>query len=125
MDSFEYLQIRLEQLSENKIFIGLVMIMVNVGARFIIEELSDEHQAIVKGGNFRKIIIFCSVFMATRDIVMALIVTGIFTVLMNDVLKTDDNDKKDDKKDDKKGSSFAKQELDKQIDQLKLIKDSL
>ena len=125
MDSFEYLQIRLEQLSENKIFIGLVMIMVNVGARFIIEELSDEHQAIVKSGNFRKIIIFCSVFMATRDIVMALIVTGIFTVLMNDVLKTDDNDKKYDKKDAKKGSSFAKQELDKQIDQLKLIKDSL
>ena len=129
MDSFEYLQIRLEQLSENKIFIGLVMIMVNVGARFIIEELSDEHQAIVKGGNFRKIIIFCSVFMATRDIVMALIVTGIFTVLMNDVLKTDESDKKDDKKDDKKGDkkggSFAKQELDKQIDQLKLIKDSL
>jgi len=130
MDSLEYLQIRLEQLSENKIFVGLVMIMVNVGARFIIEELSDEHQAIVKGDNFRKIIIFCSVFMATRDIVVALLVTGIFAVLMNDVLKTDDNDKKGDKKKgdkkgDKKGGSFAKQELDKQIDQLKLIKDSL
>tara|TARA_B100000035_G_C20527000_1_gene347897 strand:+ start:130 stop:498 length:369 start_codon:yes stop_codon:yes gene_type:complete len=118
-NSIEHLQIRLEQLSENKLFIGFVMILVNVGARFIIEELSDEHRAIVKGPIFRKIIIFCSVFMATRDIIIALIVTGVFTVIMNEILKTNDENK-----DIKQGSS-AKQELDKQIDQLKLIKDSL
>ncbi len=118
-NSIEHLQIRLEQLSENKLFIGFVMILVNVGARFIIEELSDEHRTIVKGPIFRKIIIFCSVFMATRDIIIALIVTGVFTVIMNEILKTNDENK-----DIKQGSS-AKQELDKQIDQLKLIKDSL
>ena len=124
MDSLEYLQIRLEQLSENKIFIGLVMVMVNVGARFIIEELSDEHREIAKGDIFRKVVIFCSVFLATRDIVVALIVTFIFVVLMNEVLKTEEKEV-DDKKDDKKGGFSVKQELDKQIDQLKLIKEAL
>ena len=59
MDSLEYLQIRLEQLSENKIFIGLIMIMVNIGARFIIEEIDDEHKEIIKNPYFRKIFIFC------------------------------------------------------------------
>ena len=124
MHSLEFIQIKCEQMAENKIFIGLVMIMVNIGARFIIEELSDEHREIAKGETFRKIVIFCSVFMATRDIMISLIVTIIFVVVMNEVLKTEDT-KVEDNKGDNKGSSYAKQELDKQIDQLKLIKDSL
>ena len=124
MHSLEFIQIKCEQLSENKIFIGLVMIMVNIGARFIIEDLSDEHREIAKGETFRKIVIFCSVFMATRDIMISLIVTIIFIVVMNEVLKTEGT-KIADKEGDNKGSSYAKQELDKQIDQLKLIKDSL
>jgi len=124
MNALDFIQLKCEQLAENKIFIGLMMIMVNVGARFIIEELSDEHRAIAKGDIFRKVVIFCSVFMATRDIVMSLIVTIIFVILMNEVLGTEDKEVGD-KKEGEKGASFAKQELDKQIDQLKLIKDSL
>jgi len=118
-DSLEKLQIYCEQLAENKLFIGFVMVTVNVGARFIIEELSDEQREIAKGDTFRKIVIFCSVFMATRDILTAIIVTVVFTILMNEIFGSVIKNK-----DDKKGSS-AKQELDKQIDQLKLIKDSL
>ena len=126
MDVLEYIQIKCDQLSENKIFIGLLMIMVNVGARFIIEELSDEHREIAKGEVFRKVVIFASVFMATRDIIISLIVTLIFVILMNEVLGTEDNGGSGTKSGSKgEGPSFAKQELDKQIDQLKLIKDSL
>jgi len=124
MNALDFVQIKCEQLAENKIFIGLVMIMVNVGARFIIEELSDEHREIAKGDIFRKIVIFCSVFMATRDIVTSLMVTIIFVILLHEVLGTEEKEV-DDKKEGPKGSSFVKQELDKQIDQLKLIKDSL
>lgn len=122
MDSLEYLQIRLDQLSENKIFIGLIMIIVNIGARFIIEELSDEHRSIVKSRIFRKLIIFCSVFMATRDIIVAIIVTTIFTVLMEEILKSDE--KAIPTNQNNQGIS-VKQELDKKIDELKIIKDSL
>ena len=124
MDALEYIQIKCDQLSENKIFIGLLMIMVNVGARFIIEELSDEHREIAKGDIFRKVVIFASVFMATRDIIISLIVTLIFVILMNEVLGKEEKQERK-KEGEGKGSSFAKQELDKQIDQLKLIKDSL
>ena len=124
MDTLEYLQIKCDQLGENKLFIGFVMIMVNIGARFIIEELSDEHREIAKGDIFRKVVIFCSVFMATRDIVTSLIVTIIFVILMHEVLNTEDKGVGD-TKEGPQGASFAKQELDKQIDQLKLIKDSL
>ena len=123
MDALDYIQIKCDQLSENKIFIGLLMIMVNVGARFIIEELSDEHREIAKGDIFRKVVIFSSVFMATRDVIVSLIVTLIFVVLMKEILGKEEN--KEGTKEGPKGASFAKQELDKQIDQLKLIKESL
>lgn len=122
-DSFEYLQVTCDQISENKIFIGFAMILVNVGARFIIEELSDDHRDIVKSDLFRKIVIFASVFMATRDIIVALIVTIVFLILINEVLRSSDEDSKQD--DSKKGGSFVKQQLDKEIDQLKIIKDSI
>jgi hypothetical protein len=124
MHSLEFIQIKCEQLAENKIFIGLIMIMVNIGARFIIEELSDEHRLIAQSGTFRKIVVFCSVFMATRDIITSLIVTFIFVILINEVLRTEEK-QVDSKDGSNKGSSYAKKELDKQIDQLKLIKDSL
>jgi hypothetical protein len=121
MDSLDYLQIRLDQLSENKIFIGLIMVIVNLGARFIIDELSDEHREIIKSPYFRKFIIFCSVFMATRDIIVAIIVTGVFTILMNEILKTE----KEDSNQKETNQISVKQALDKKIDELKLIKDSL
>ena len=122
MDSFEYLQIQLDRLSENKIFIGLIMIMVNIGARFIIDELSDEQKAILKNKYFRKVVIFCSVFMATRDIVVAGVVTVAFAILMEEILKTEEKQTSDNELN---PNINAKQELDKKIDELKLIKDSM
>ena len=122
MNVLEYLQIYLDQLAENKLFIGLLMLLVNIGARFIIEELSDEHRAVVKSDWFRKIVIFSSVFMATRDVVIALTVTIIFVVLINEILSQETSDSESDSS---QPAFSPKQELDKQIDQLKLIKDQL
>lgn len=122
MNVLEYLQIYFDQLAENKLFIGLLMLLVNIGARFIIEELSDEHRAVVKSDWFRKIVIFSSVFMATRDVVIALTVTIIFVVLINEILSQETLESDSDSSE----PAFSpKQELDKQIDQLKLIKDQL
>ena len=127
MKSIDYIQIKAEQLGENKYFIGMAMVLVNIGARFIIEELSDEHREFIKSDKVRKVIIFCSVFMATRDIFVSIIITALFSVLIHEVLKGKGKGKENpkDKEGDKKGGSFVKQELDKQIDQLKVIKDSL
>lgn len=125
MNIVDYLQLRFDELSENKLFIGLLMVLVNIGARFIIEELPEQHLKIVKSDEFRKIVIFASVFMATRDIVIAIVVTGIFVVLINEVLGTTEKNNEENKKEGKMGSVHAKQQLDKQIDQLKLIKESL
>ena len=120
MDSLERLQIYLDQLSENKIFIGLIMVLVNIGARFIIEELSEEHKKIIQNTYFRKLVIFCSVFMATRDIGVALIVTLIFAIVINEILGKEDEDANKDAEKDAIGYK-----IDQQIELLNSIKDKL
>ena len=122
MKALEQIEIYADQIAENKIFIGLTMVIVNIGARFIIEELSDEQREFVKSNIVRKVIVFCSVFMATRDLMVAAVVTLIFIIVFNEILK---EEKKDNNNNNKTNGSSVKQELDKKIDELKLIKDSL
>jgi putative Mn2+ efflux pump MntP len=122
MNSLEHLQIYLDELSENKIFIGLIMVLVNIGARFIIEEFSEEHKQFIQNTYFRKLVIFCSVFMATRDIGVALIVTLIFAVVINEILGNKEEEEEDTEKDDK---IEFKNKLDEQIQLLNSIKNKI
>ena len=126
MDSLEHLQIYLDQLGENKIFIGLIMIMVNIGARFIIDELGDEHLYIIKSVYFRRLVIFCSVFMATRDIGVSVIVTVMFAVVINEILGKEEavieEDKSTGEDSDKEDIGYK---IDKQIELLNSIKGKL
>ena len=64
-------------LNVNKYFIGISMIIVNIGARFIIDELDDDTRQYVSNKFVRKLFIFCAFFMATRDILTAFILTTV------------------------------------------------
>ena len=69
---FEFFN-NMTDLNENKYFIGLMMILVNIGSRFIIGELSDTQKKLINDKNLRRLFIFGIFFMATRDIVSSLI----------------------------------------------------
>ena len=122
MNLVEYFQDQTDILNENKYFIGLMMIMVNIGSRFIIDELNQEHINFIKNSYFRRIVIFAVIFMATRDILISFVVTGLFVIL---VLETIPEPPKEEGEEGEGGSSFAKKELEKEIDKLKIIRDSL
>lgn len=104
-------------LNENKYFIGLMMIMVNIGSRFIIEELNDDQRKFINNPYFRRIVIFSVIFMATRDIITSFIITGFIVLYLysceEDKLESNNG-----------GMSNVKGQLDKAIDILKISKDS-
>ena len=106
-------------INDNKYMIGVTMIMLNIGARFIIDELDDDLREIISNKYIRRFFIFCSFFMATKDVFTSLILTIVFVIIINEFLVTE-KDKKDEKKQEG-GASFNKQELDKTIQQLKTI----
>jgi hypothetical protein len=122
-DILEYFKKGTKNLNENKYFIGTAMILVNIGARFIIDELDDETRGYISNGIVRKLFIFCSLFMATRDIFTAFILTVVFAVILNEFLGKDEKDNKNSKEE--KGSSFNKSEIDNAIQKLKTVHTNL
>tara|TARA_B100000575_G_C23132282_1_gene656999 strand:+ start:2754 stop:3122 length:369 start_codon:yes stop_codon:yes gene_type:complete len=108
-------------LNENKYFIGFAMILVNIGARFIIDELDDDVREFISNGTIRKIFVFCTVFMATRDVFTSIILTIVFIVIINEFLSSE----KDETDEEKKGGSFNKKEIEQTIQKLKIVQNNI
>ena len=108
-------------INENKYIIGLTMIMLNIGARFIIDELDDDLRKIISNTIVRRVVIFCSFFMATKDLFTATVLTIIFVIMINEVFAKELDELKDDDDEEGKGGSFNKNELEKTIQSLKTI----
>tara|TARA_B100000427_G_C15347811_1_gene524084 strand:- start:25 stop:399 length:375 start_codon:yes stop_codon:yes gene_type:complete len=106
-------------INENKYIIGLTMIMLNIGARFIIDELDDDLRKLISNTVVRRVVIFCSFFMATKDLFTAIVLTVIFVILINEVFAKELDELEEG--DEKKGGSFNKNELEKTIQKLKSI----
>ncbi len=93
-------KLNLESINTNKYFVGAMMIMLTIGGRFIIGELSEKQKEQIDNTHFRKVFIFCAFFMATRDVLKALLLTIVFCIIMFYILKEDSlEDKKEDEKD--------------------------
>jgi hypothetical protein len=79
----------IEQLNENKFFVGSMMIFVTIGGRYIITELSEEQKKLVHHPIVRKFFIFCAFFMATRDIQCAVVLTILFVLVIGELFNGD------------------------------------
>lgn len=106
-------------INENKYIIGLTMIMLNIGARFIIDELDDDLRKLITNTYVRRVVIFCSFFMATKDLFTAITLTIVFVILINEVFAKELDEIND--KEEKKSGSFNKNEIDKAINTLKSV----
>ena len=73
----------LGRLNNSKFFAGLVMILLNIGSKYITIELSKSQEEYLKNKVGRQILIFAISWMGSRDILVALVLTSIFTVLTN------------------------------------------
>ena len=111
-------------INDNKYIIGLTMIMLNIGARFIIDELDDDLRSIVSNQYIRRFFIFCSFFMATRDIFTSIVLTIVFIIIINEFLSNDEEEEEI-SNEGKNSNSFNKKELEKTIQQLKVIQTSI
>lgn len=72
------LQTSLAALNDSKVFAGIIMILVNIGSKYITVKLSKSQEAYLRNHVAREILIFAACWMGTHDIVMSLILTGAF-----------------------------------------------
>ena len=68
-------------LNNNKFFAGIVMILLNIGSKFIMVEFSKSTQEYMKYTVCKQILVFAMAWMGTRDIYTSLGLTAIFTIL--------------------------------------------
>ena len=68
-------------LNNSKFFAGLVMIMLNIGSKYITIELSKSQEEYLRNSIGRQMLIFAISWMGSRDIVTALILTAAFNIL--------------------------------------------
>ena len=71
----------LKALNNSKFFAGVVMIMLNIGSKYVTVELSKNQEEYLKNNIGRQMLIFAISWMGSRDILIALALTAIFTVL--------------------------------------------
>lgn len=86
-----------KELSDSKYFLGVIMVLFNIGAKYIIEELTPKQKELLNTKIVRRIIIFCSFFIATKDILASITLTLIFVLfisnMFDDIIKDKENTK--------------------------------
>jgi len=69
------------KLNESKLFTGLMMIMLNIGSKYVTVKLSKSQEAYIRNNIARELLIFSVCWMGTRDIYTSIILTASFFVL--------------------------------------------
>jgi hypothetical protein len=62
----------LEALNNNKFFIGVMMILLNIGSRHLVDEFSGSEEEYKRNIVLRRIAVFAVCFIATQDISLLL-----------------------------------------------------
>jgi len=73
-------------INNSKLFAGVLMILMNIGSKYITVKLSDSQEAYLRNNVAREVIIFAVCWMGTRDILLAIILTSLFFVLTQHLL---------------------------------------
>ena len=81
--SFQTIKYYINRLNNSKFLAGLVMLLLNVGSKYIELGLSKTQEQALRNALGRELLIFAVVFMGTHDIILSIIMTASFMVLSN------------------------------------------
>lgn len=83
LNKSSYFKIFLEHiysLNNSKFFAGFIMLIMNIGSKYVTIELSSSQESYLRYTLGRQLLIFAILWMGTRDIVIALVLTCIFII---------------------------------------------
>jgi hypothetical protein len=72
---------RVMYLNNSKFFAGVIMILLNIGSKFIQIQFSRSTEEYMKYSVTKQLLVFAMAWMGTRDIYTALGLTAVFTIL--------------------------------------------
>ena len=86
LDKIRY---HMHSINTHPLFIGLMVIFLNIGSKYITIKLSKSQEQYVKNSLGRQFLIFAIMWSGTRDIVYAILLTGAFVVMADHLFNED------------------------------------
>jgi len=71
----------IQALNNSKFLAGIVMLLLNVGSKYIEMGFSKTQEEALRNGLGREILIFAIIFMGTHDIIISILMTAAFIIL--------------------------------------------
>ena len=75
----------LEALNDNKFFLGVMLLLLNVGSRYLVDEFSISPKEYSRNLILRRLAVFAVCFVGTRDVVTSILLTAGFVILAQGV----------------------------------------
>ena len=72
-------------LNDNKFFLGIMLLLLNVGSRYLVDEFSTNPEEYSRNLVLRRLAIFAVCFVGTRDVVTSVLLTAGFVILAQGV----------------------------------------
>ena len=72
-------------LNDNKFFLGVMLILLNIGSRHLVDEFSTDPKAYNQNIILRRLAVFAVCFVGTRDLVTSLLLTAGFIIIAQGV----------------------------------------
>lgn len=67
--------------NNSKFFAGIMMLLVNIGSRYVTLKFSKSQEEYIKSKVAREFLIFAIIWMATRDLFVSIVMTASFIIL--------------------------------------------
>lgn len=80
---YSYLHNHVAAINNSKYFIGIIIIIMNIAGKFVTFKMSKTVESYLKFSFSRNILIFAMIWMGTRDIFIAILMTIIFVFIVD------------------------------------------
>jgi hypothetical protein len=89
LDHFETLRAFFKPLNDSKFLMGIIVIFLNIASKYVDLGFSKTQEQALRNGLGRKILIFAVAFTATKDLILAIIITASFEILSQIIFHED------------------------------------
>lgn len=79
----------INSINNNTYFYGMLMILLNMGSKYIEMDLVNNHKEFLSSTLLRRLLIFTMAFIATKDLVASLIITAAFIIIVLNLFNTE------------------------------------
>ena len=74
--------VNLQAINDNKYVWGVALLLLNIGSRYLATDLGKFHEKILSNDLVKRFVLFALFFVATRDVLIALTLTLVFSVIV-------------------------------------------